>query len=583
MKNIIRSTKLIYKTIPGAASALVVIIILYFLSYPLNSFIDKFLFDKLQLGYATGFDFRAILYVIALYFIYNLMFFVLDKSKEHINNYASIKFSAKLQNRCMRGISQIDYEKYENNTFYNYLTTITREIQGGNVLKLFQNTISLVGVFLGLIYLCAIQYRLGIIPLVISVTCCIPGFLHQGSFGKKNWEFNTSKIPLKRKTEYIFSLLSSVGVFKENKIYNTTDHYKSKYHALFQDYYNELQAFNGKNCWKGVLMATIHSLGTVGVIAYAYYKAAMGHITLGDAVMFVGITQNIYFYVQNAVFFTGENSDAKRSVDNLLSFESEITVNDENGEFNELSESLSIKFKGVKYAYPGGRKNVLDGINFEIKNNEKIAIVGENGSGKTTLAKILLGLYQPKEGTVEIENGQTGQKSLKYATVCFQDYCTYSFTLRENVGIGNSEKLYDDYKISQALNMSKLSLDIFHDNLECNITKVFDTDGIELSIGQSQKLALARAFMFEKGVIVLDEPSASLDVITENEIFESTLALMKNRPALIITHRLANVVNCDKILYLEDGIIIESGSHEELMKLQGRYYELFMIQAEKYK
>ena len=223
-------------------------------------------------------------------------------------------------------------------------------------------------------------------------------------------------------------------------------------------------------------------------------------------------------------------------------------------------------------------------MNLKIKDGEKLAIVGENGSGKSTFAKILLGLYRPQSGAVRINgiNLDDIKKQVRYGSACFQDYVTYALSVRNNVSLGNTEKQNCTKDILHAIDMSHLERNLFNNDIDTSVTRNFDPDGVVLSIGQSQKLSLARSFLFERGLLVLDGPSASLDVLTENEVFESTLRLMRNRTTIVITHRLVNVVNCDRIVYLESGKICEEGSHEELMKRQGKYAKLFSIQASKY-
>ena len=585
MKKITRYINLLISNSPALVIFLAMLIVCSFVLSPLHSLLDKLLFDTVQQEYGKALNWSSILFIVFLYFAYNLGVYVIFRAKDFISDYTQIKLNASIQKKVMAKINQITYDKYEDNNFYNYLTAIEREINDGNVLSIFVNTMSLFGALLSIVYLSCIMLSLGIIPMLLSSVCCIPGFIHQATFGKKNWEFNTSKIPLQRKTLYIFSLLSSIDSYKENRMYDTFDHYKKKYSHLFNEYYEELKSFNLKNCWKGIIMATIHSLGTVSVIAYAYFQAANNRITLGDAVLFVGVTQSIYNYIQNVIYYIGNLNETVHSVDNLLSFISDMEGENTSKPVEKQCADVFIELKNVKYAYPNMENNILDGIDLTIHQNEKIAIVGENGCGKTTLAKIILGLYHPKEGTVKLNGVDLNEvkQETRYATVCFQDYFTYSFTVRENVAFGNIEKLYDDNSILNAIKMSQLEFDIFNHDMEKYINKEFDTKGIVLSGGQAQKLSLSRAFMFDKGLIILDEPSASLDVITENEIFESTLALMKDRAAIVITHRLANVINCDTIIYLENGKVCEKGTHDELMKLKGKYYNLFSIQANKYK
>jgi len=561
---------------------------------PLFSLIDKLIFDTLQKGYSNGLDLKSILYIVLLYFCYNFIIFMLFKLKDIISTYTQTRVKASLQREVINKISEIEYDRFEDNNFYNYITAVKNEINGGNIFGLYQNTITLVSVIATIVFLSYLLLRLSVWAVLLSIFCCIPGFLHQATYGKKNWIFNTSKIPLQRKSGYFFSLLSSIEAYKENRIYDTIPYYRKKYLELFDEYYKDLKSFNARNCWKGVLMATFHAIGTVSVIVYAYYQAANGNITLGDAVLFAGVSRSIYNNVQNAVYTYGSINEACYSVNNILNLLSgshpgkrnKLYNYNKTDEFsnNGIKQGVEIELTNITYKYPNTEKNVLDKLNLKIKKGEKLAIVGENGSGKTTLAKIILGLYHPQEGTVKV-NGRdifSTVENFRYGSACFQDYCIYSLSVRENVAFGCTEKLNNDEDICNAIDKSRLDPCSFDNDIDRQVTKSFDSNGIVLSGGQSQKLSLARAFLPEHGLIVLDEPSASLDVVTENEIFDSTLKLMEGRTTVVITHRLANVVHCDRIVYLDSGRICEEGTHAELMKQNGKYAELFAIQAKKY-
>ncbi len=632
MKNAVYSVKLLFRACPAAVLLLWVFTVLLLILSPLYSLVDRELFDMVQEGLGGSVDRGRILRIVGLYFGYNLAVFVLAKGKEALNTYGQARTGALVQEKLVRGLESYSYEVFEDNTFYDHIQTISREAGKGGILSLSLDLAAFAGVAAATVSLCLLLQPLGWGAVALSVLCCVPGFLHQASFGKKNWEFNTSRVPLQRKCSYYFSLLCSREAFGENRGFGTRKLFWGRYEQLYGEYYRELRRFNGRNCWKGVLMAILHAVGTVSVILYAYYRAVLGEISLGEAVLYAGVSQSIYNNIQNAVYMAGSISGSVSGVRCLLDCLREgekktgrnaggntgVSVQDKavKGGFcrektfggmdvpghacvgedlprsarqeQALLPGVLIRLQGVAYAYPGTGRRVLEGLNLEIREGEKLAVVGENGSGKTTLAKVLLGLCVPGEGTVEVQDRPV-QECPRYASACFQDYAVYSLSVRENVAVGDPLKEDLDREAERALFLGGLDKTVLGSRggedfsyLERQITRMFDSEGLELSRGQSQKLALARAFLYGQGLIVLDEPSASMDAVTEKEIFESTLKLMEGRTAVVITHRLSNVVQCDRIVYLEGGKIVESGTHEELMKQGGRYRELFMLQAQRY-
>ena len=249
-----------------------------------------------------------------------------------------------------------------------------------------------------------------------------------------------------------------------------------------------------------------------------------------------------------------------------------------------ISHYLSCK--NLSLGYNG--KSIISDLSFSVNAGDYLCIVGENGSGKSTIVKLILRLYDIDGGQILLDGVDIKEYDIvKYRaifSVLFQDFVSYSFTLRENVALSDYAKIDDDDKINEAINKSELR-DIVKDwesKLETPLTRYYDENGKELSGGQWQKVALARVFFSNRNFIVLDEPSASLDVFAEEKIFRQFEQLSDNRSSLIISHRLSSIVNADVIIVLKDGKIIEQGSHNDLLNKGGYYAELFNLQASRY-
>ena len=250
---------------------------------------------------------------------------------------------------------------------------------------------------------------------------------------------------------------------------------------------------------------------------------------------------------------------------------------------------FTIEFRDVSFQYPGSNKYVLENLNFSINSNEKVALVGKNGAGKSTIIKLILRYYDPTTGKILINGTDIKEYDIeilrKQFTVMFQDYANYAFTIKENITIAdmdnkdNDEKVMDSCIKSGAENL----ISKFDKGIDTYLTGMFEEDGKELSGGEWQKIGLARTFFREGKIVVLDEPSAALDPEAEHYIFKKFSELSEGKGAILISHRLANIIMVDKIIVLDKTRIVEVGTHKELIERKGHYAYLFGLQAEKYK
>jgi len=279
--------------------------------------------------------------------------------------------------------------------------------------------------------------------------------------------------------------------------------------------------------------------------------------------------------------------DNRMQLDNFMSISNFTNLVEDNGKI-VLRKVETIEFIDVCFAYPGVNRNALDGINIFMDKNEKIAIVGLNGSGKSTLIKLLLRFYEPDNGVIRINGKDVGEYTLQSLranfSTYFQDMHNFSFTLKENFSYTDGDVSKVEARASAALYAASAEdiLKMCERDLEINITRLFSDDGIELSGGQHQKLALARALFRNRSVLILDEPSSNLDPKAEHEVFESLKKITDGKLTIFTSHRLSNTFLADRIIVLENGKVVEDGTKKQLLMNKQRFAEMYKYQSDKF-
>ena len=317
-------------------------------------------------------------------------------------------------------------------------------------------------------------------------------------------------------------------------------------------------------------------------------SVVQGHQTLGDFTYYQGIVGQVLVSLQMVIYNYSQISNGKMRIKNYLKF-----MQIENKVINSGSLVLgkrpfTIEFKNVYFRYEEGLPYILKNLNFKINSDQKIALVGVNGCGKTSLIKLLLRFYDPDEGEIHINGKNIKEYNLDdlraHFSTMMQDYCNYAFTVHETVALSDFQYADNIEKINSSLKKGTADTFVqkFPNGIETYLTRQYEEDGQELSGGQWQKIALSRAFFHEADVYILDEPSASLDAEAEEELFQQFELLYQNKGAIMVSHRLSNITNVDQIFVLDSGSIIESGTHQELMQLEGKYAKMYTLQAKKY-
>lgn len=386
-----------------------------------------------------------------------------------------------------------------------------------------------------------------------------------------------------RKLLYLDKLLSTKSTLLDLRLNNATDFIHHKQSALLRTIWKErlVRTLQSQFVYASGYMNMILWIGLV--VFYVVYEVAQGRLSYGIVIALLGALQSIYGCSERLSEDFALILKSRVNIQYLKKF-MELPEAEKAMEGETTDESIRLQFHKVSFRYPDAQKEVLKDISFTIEPYQKIALVGENGSGKTTIVKLLCGLYQPTSGSITLNHIDLGKFPSEYLqklfSTAFQDFSRYQFSVRHNVAISSVERMENDLEVFEAMRQAQASdLEKIIDKPVGNITE----DGINLSGGQWQKLALARAY-FKKGqLLILDEPTAAMDPKAESELYASFLKMMRHCTCIMVSHRLAIARQCDQIIVLDKGQIVQKGSHDELYAENGLYRDMFRAQSQWYR
>lgn len=454
-------------------------------------------------------------------------------------------------------------------------------------------TISVFSVALSMVAIVSFDFYILICILVLTTSLT---FLNK-YLVKKKVELNKKYINDERKAAYFKKLLSERKHSRELRLFRLREELLQRWEESYKKYAVAKFKFDIQATLLGSAINLLQIVMEKGIAIYFLYLVYLGRINAGDSVFLIGVMGALSRGIANIVnIISSEINEKYKYAEKYDIFtdalESKELSNTEAsvGKISELKCGAfeELKLKDICYKYPNGTEAVLKNINFTLKKGEIVSILGYNGSGKTTMSKILCGLLEDYQGEVTINGINIAsfdkEELYKYFGVAFQEFSKYSISLKENVAIGMIEKLKDEKEINRAI--QKGNLGSFINKLpqgEATILgKEYDEKGQDLSGGQWQRIILSRAYMGDPEVLILDEPTASIDPIEEMRMLNHFKDIIKGKTALMISHRIGFARLSHRICVMENGEIIEDGSHDELMKLRGKYYELFTSQKELY-
>ncbi len=388
-----------------------------------------------------------------------------------------------------------------------------------------------------------------------------------------------------RKMLYLDKLLCTKSALLDLKLNDAIDFVHHKREALSQVIWKErlLRTLQSQFVYASGYMSMVLWIGLV--VIYVIYEITHGKLSYGVVVALISAVQSIYGCSE---CLANDFASVLKSGVNIRYLEKfmelpEVKKVEKAGNGEAMDRQGCLQFHNVSFRYPDDPKEVLKDVSFSIEPFQKVALVGENGSGKTTIVKLICGLYQPAQGRITLNDIDIcelpAQYSAKIYGAAFQDFSRYQFSVRHNVALSSVERMENDSEVFQAMEQAQAS------DLQKIIDKpigMIEEDGINLSGGQWQKLALARAY-FKKGqLLILDEPTASMDPRAESELYASFLKMMRSHTCIVVSHRLAIAKQCDQIIVLDKGQIVQKGSHDELISERGLYQEMFHAQSQWY-
>jgi len=482
----------------------------------------------------------------------------------------------------------LDLEFFENPKFFDQLEKVQRDIYWRPV-QLMSVTVETFSSMLGLASLLVILVRLSPwVPLVIIILN-LPRLLFRLKFSYWTFSITNSRSPEHRKINQVIWLLTQTHSAKEVKIFSLKEYLLNIFNHINDEFIVQNRKLAKKQNIFVFLLELIANGGYYGIGFFAAMRAIFQQISIGDLTMYTGTVRQfqmvLHGVVSNAALFY-ENNLFLQNYFSFLDYQPKI-INKSQTVNIDTSTPLHIEFKNVDFSYSDGKK-ILSNINLVISDARNFALVGENGAGKTTLVKLLLRLYDVGSGQILINGVDIREIELENLRanigVIFQDFAKYDLSVRENIGFGDVKNINNIGRIRKAARLSGAAefIEKFPEKYKSMLGKFWEK-GEELSGGQWQKMALARAFFKESKVLIMDEPTSALDPKSEYEVFKNLISHTKNKSLILISHRFSTVRLADEIVVLHHGELIEQGTHEQLMKQNGHYAKLYNLQAKWYK
>jgi ATP-binding cassette, subfamily B, bacterial len=490
--------------------------------------------------------------------------------------------------QVMKHAAELDLVAYEDPIFYDRLERA--RVQATDRLGMIQSIGRLIQQVVTTIALSVSILLFSPWLLLLLIAGVVPAFLGESHFAFLGYAKNFRQTPVRRQLDYLRVLGGSKEAAKELKLFGLKDFLTARFTKLSDQIYREDVSLARRKLIAGSLLSVIGTMGYYGAYLFVIWRTVRGLLSIGSLTFLAGAILQASTNIQQIFSTVSSIADQALFLTDLVAFlQMQPTIRSKPSALAVPSPIVrGFEFRNVSFRYPGSSRLVLNGLNFHLRPGERVALIGENGQGKTTIVKLLTRLYDPLEGQVLLDGIDLREYDLeslyREIGVIFQDFMRYEMTARENVAIGRIEEIENLPLLyaSAQKSMADEVIERLPRNYEQMLGRRFD-GGVDLSGGEWQKVALARAYLRDAQVLILDEPTAALDARSEFEVFQRFAELTAGKMALFISHRFSTVRMADRIVVIEDGRVVEDGKHDELTHLGGRYAEMFELQAASYR
>lgn len=552
-----------------------------------SAYLGKYLLDLLAGSFVTDERQQALLFFLGAVLLVKLLESIAGKGQQYMQMVHNELLGEKISLMLMRCSTGIDMEYFDNTEYYDKLRSAANDANA--ITQVLWNVLTFVGQCVSFLSVFAVLWLAKPVYGILLLAAAVPHAAVSVWYTKNLYHFSLDQINAERRKGYLQGICMEKAYAQDIRLFDTGDLLREKYHVIWREVFEKRRTLVRSRTLFMILAACLPELVSFGIAVDIGRNVLAGAGSVGDYSLYTGLAVQLISSCSLLAYTFSSIYDNKLRIENfkrVFEFENHVPDTGTRG----LAEVEKIEFSHVSFRYPGTNGRALSDVSFCLYKGEKTAFVGINGAGKSTLIKLLLRMYEPEEGCIRINDIPIGEYRLKELRNCFsvyfQEMRNYSMSVYENVTMSDleREKAEGEQAVYQALAAGCCDdiLKKTKKGLGTNLTRVFDAEGMELSGGQSQKIALARCLFRRRPVLVLDEPSSNLDPEAEHDIFENLKILTDGKLTIFTSHRLSNVFLADKIIVLENGQIVEMGTQRQLLENKNRYAELFRYQSEKF-